>query len=352
MRVVVVGGSGNVGTAVLRRLVAEPAVDSLGGVVRRPPAGGGPPYDRVDWTPADLGTPAAPGRLRSAFAGADAVVHLAWRLQPGHDLGALERINVGGSRAVVDAALAAGVRHLVYASSVGAYAPAPDDRRRDESWPTTGVRTSTYSRQKAAVERILDAVDQDRLAVARIRPGIVLQPAAAAEIARYFLGPLLPTSLLGPLLRPGRLPLLAWPRGLRLQIVHADDLADAFARALLAGTTGGLNVATEPVLGRELVARLLRPRAAVDVPAGVVRALATLAWTARLQPTEAGWIDLATSLPLLDTSRARTELGWTPQHGADDVLAEFLPALASGRGDGDSPALVPRGPVAGRRATG
>ena len=68
---------------------------------------------------------------------------------------------------------------------------------------------------------MLDGVDPARLAVLRFRPGIVLQPEAAAEIARFFLGPLVPTSLL----RPSLVPVLPWPRGLRIQIVHADDLA-------------------------------------------------------------------------------------------------------------------------------
>ena len=257
MRVVVVGASGNLGTAVLRRLVAEPAVDTVVGVARRPPVGAGAPYDLVGWEAVDVAESGAPERLAGVLAGADAVVSLVWRLQPSWDTAALERINVGGTRAVVDAALTAGVPRLVYSSSIGAYAPSPGDEPRDESWPATGIPTSTYSRQKAAVERFLDDVDPDRLAVLRVRPAIVLQPAAAAEIARFFLGPFVPVSLL----RPALLRVLPWPRGLRGQIVHADDLADALVRGLLAGATGGLNVATEPLLTRSLVADLLHARA-------------------------------------------------------------------------------------------
>jgi nucleoside-diphosphate-sugar epimerase len=346
MRVVVVGASGNVGTALLRRLAAEPGVTSLVGVARRPAGGAGEPYDAASWERVDIAAPGAADRLGTVFAGADAVVHLAWRLQPSWDREALERINVGGSRAVLDAALAAGVRHLAYASSIGTYAPSPGDQRRDESWPTTGVPSSTYSRQKAAVERILDGVDPGRLGVLRVRPGIVLQPAAAAEIARFFLGPLVPTSLL----RPSLVPVLPWPRGLRIQVVHADDLADAYARGLLAGATGGLNVAAEPVLARDLVARLLAARP-VDVPAGAVRALAAVTWRAHLQPTEPGWLDLALRLPVMDTTRARTELGWSPAHPTDEALREFLLALAAGRGTG-SPVLAPRKRMSGRRAPG
>jgi UDP-glucose 4-epimerase len=345
VRVVVVGASGNVGTAVLRRLVAEPAVDTVVGVARRPAAGAGAPYDQVSWEAADVAAPGAAERLAGVLAGADAVVALAWRLQPSWDGAALERINVGGTRAVVDAALTAGVPRLVYSSSIGTYAPSPGDEPRDESWPATGIATSTYSRQKAAVEQFLDGIGEDRLAVLRVRPGIVLQSAAAAEIARFFLGPFVPVSLL----RPAVLRVLPWPHGLRGQIVHADDLADALVRGLLAGATGGLNVATEPLLTRPLVADLLHART-FDVPPAVPRALVSGTWRLHLQPTDAGWLDMAMNVPVMDTGRVRG-LGWAPRHPTGELLRDFLAALADGTGNG-SPVLAPRTPVSGRRATG
>ena len=347
VRIVVVGASGSVGTAVVRRLSGDPDVSALTGVVRRPPSGA--PYDALTWVSADLGDPGVTGTLTEAFRGADAVVHLGWRLQPSWDRAALERINVRGSGAVVDACLAAGVAHLVHASSVGAYAASPGPERRDESWPATGISSSTYGRQKAAVERRLDRVDPAKLDVLRLRPGIVLQPDAAGEIARFFLGPLVPTSLLSPkLLR--RTPVLPWPAGVRIQVVHADDLAEAIARVLLARTTGALNVATEPVLDADRVGEVLDAKP-VPVPFAVARAAAYASWKAHLQPTEPGWLDLAAGLPLMDTSRAREELGWTPVHTSTEALLSFLPALANGRGT-VSPALEPRGLLRGRRANG
>ena len=90
------------------------------------------------------------------FRGADAVVHLAWAIQPSRDLRTLRRINVEGSARVFRAVADAGVPALVYASSVGAYSPGPKDRLVDESWPTDGIPTSFYSRHKAETERLLD----------------------------------------------------------------------------------------------------------------------------------------------------------------------------------------------------
>ncbi len=189
MRVVVTGATGNVGTAVLRALNADPDVDQVVAVARRPPMRSLSPAEFVS---ADVTT----DRLEPIFAGADAVVHLAWLIQPGRDESVTRAVNVDGSRRVFEAVVAAGVPSLVYASSVGAYSPGPKDRLVDESWPTDGITTSFYSRHKAAVERDLDrlAAEQPRLRIVRLRPGLIFQRSAATGIRRLFLGPLLPGS--------------------------------------------------------------------------------------------------------------------------------------------------------------
>ena len=86
----------------------------------RPPRSGSP-YDAVAWHAFDLAAPGACDALRPVLRGADAVVHLAWGFQPSRDVGYLDRLGVGGTRAVVDAAQAEEVPHLVHMSSVGAY---------------------------------------------------------------------------------------------------------------------------------------------------------------------------------------------------------------------------------------
>jgi hypothetical protein len=65
-----------------------------------------------------------------------------------------------GTETAFEAAARAGVRALVYASSIGAYAPGPKDRGVDESWPTTGIQSSFYARHKAEVERLLDRFEE------------------------------------------------------------------------------------------------------------------------------------------------------------------------------------------------
>jgi UDP-glucose 4-epimerase len=330
MHVVVIGATGNVGTSLLRALAAEPAVTSVLGVARRRPALRIP---KTDWATADVAVDDLVGLLR----GADAVVHLAWAIQPSRDLHALWQTNVEGSTRVFRAVGAAGVPVLVYASSVGAYSPGPKDRRVDETWPVDGMPTSFYARHKAEVEHRLDRFERETsdVRVVRLRPGLTFKREAASGIRRLFAGPFLPS----PLIRPGLVPVVPDVPGLRFQAVHADDVAQAYRLALVRPVRGAFNIAAEPPLDMPQIARLLGART-VRVPAATLRGAAAFTWRLRLQPTPAGWIDLGLGVPMMATRRAQQELGWTPQHSAADAFMELLAGLRE-RAGVDTPPLSP-----------
>src|SRR5919202_4707386 len=323
MRVAVIGATGNVGTALLRALAEEDAVDSIVGIARRLPAGDAP---KTKWKQADISR----DDLERVLAGADCVVHLAWLIQPSRDETTTYATNVRGSARVFEAAARAGVPAIVYASSIGTYAPGPKDHGVDETWPTTGVPSSFYSRHKAAVERELDRFEIEQLdvRVVRLRPGLIFQRAAATGIRRLFVGPFLPR----PLVRPELIPVVPRHPRLRAQALHSDDVADAYRRAIVnPDARGAYNVAAEPPLDGDVVARLLGARA-VDVPARVLRAGAALSWWLRLQPSEPGWVDMGLAVPLMDCSRARDQLGWAPARTAEDAFLELLAGLHDGAG--------------------
>jgi UDP-glucose 4-epimerase len=322
MRVVVVGATGNVGTSLVQLLAEEPRVDSIIGVARRRPELS---VERTEWVEADVSR----DDLEPAFRGADAVVHLAWIIQPSRDRNRLWLTNVLGSTRVFRAVAEARVPTLVYASSVGAYSPGPKDRAVGEDWPTNGIRSSFYGVHKAEVERRLDRFEREHPGVrtVRLRPALTFKRGAASGVRRLFAGPFLPS----PLVRPAAIPVVPDVPRLRFQAVHSFDVADAYRRALFSDVRGAFNVAAEPVLDPEELARTLGARR-VKVPAGLLRLAVDATWRLRLQPTPPGWLDLALGTPLLDSTRARTELGWTPQRTATESLLELMEGVRESAG--------------------
>ncbi|KAA0115211.1 NAD-dependent epimerase/dehydratase family protein [Mycolicibacterium sp. P9-22] len=333
MRIVITGASGNVGTALLRRL-HETTEDDLVGVVRRPPEPTGV-YARVRWHSVDLADDDAAERLRPILDGADAVVHLAWGFQPTRNIDYLERQGVGGTGAVLRAADAVSVGHLVHMSSVGTYAAGRYGTAVNESWSTAGISTSPYSRHKAAAEALLD--DYERVhgdagvPITRMRPGFIVQRAAASGLMRYSLPGYVPMRVV-PLL-----PVLPLDRQLCIPLIHSDDVAAAFTAAIARRATGAFNLAAEPPVTRDIVAMVLRAKA-VHVPSRILGALVEISWRARVQPVDRGWLDMAFSVPLLDCSRAGAELGWQPQWTSTAALTDVLRGVAQGAYT-DSPPL-------------
>jgi nucleoside-diphosphate-sugar epimerase len=338
-RIVILGATGNVGIAVLRRLARSADSYDVVAIARNPPS---PPprlnFDGGDrlsvrWQAADITS----DELVSRFQGADAVVHLAWRFHPARDARQTWRDNVLGSERVFDAVLRADVPTLVYASSVGAYSPRSQTKGGaneavDESWPTHALPTAAYGRQKSYVERLLDSYElRTDVRVVRIRSAFVFQHQAAPEQRRIFAGPFIP----GRLVRS--LPLLPLPRGLSIQTVAADDLAAAYEAALTREVRGAFNIAATPVLNATELANVFGARV-IEVPPGLARRGLAALYHLRLVPTEPGLLELALSLPTMDTSRARGELGWRPASSAIQALESFLAGLVEPAG-GPTPRL-------------
>jgi nucleoside-diphosphate-sugar epimerase len=336
MRIVVIGATGNVGTSVLARLAADPEVEEIVAVARRAAE---LPHPRTTLVTADI----ARDELRPIVSGADVVIHLAWLIQPGRDESVTRAVNVDGTRRLIDAVVEAGVPSFVYASSVGAYAPGPKDRLVDESWPTTGIATSFYSRHKVATERMLDELEAEhpRLRVVRLRPGLIFKASAATEIRRLFVGPFVPRALINRAL----VPVVPRVARLRFQAVHSDDVGEAYRLAARSDVRGAFNIVADPVIGAAELAEVLGARQLPLAPA-VLRGAAAASYALRLQPTEPGWVDMALGTPLLDPGRAHRELGWAPARTGTEALAELIDAMHRGEDDTTPPlAAATSGPM-------
>jgi UDP-glucose 4-epimerase len=307
MKVVVTGATGNVGQSVVEALAERYEVSQIIAL-----AGA-----------ADI----AGANLESTFRGADAVVHLAWAVQPTHDLATLERLNVDGSRRVFEAVAAAEVPKLIHSSSIVAYSSAPRDQLIGEDWPLGGAETSVHARYKAAIEGHLDEfeVASPNIRVVRLRPALTCKGDAAAELCRLLAGAFIPTFLL----RSGLLPAIPRLSGLCFQAIHTSDLARAYALATVRDVSGAFNLAAGPLLSTDDLARALN-LGTFPLSFSLARRLADLSWRLHLQPAPPDWLDMAMKLPLVSSERAARELDWKPRVSAIEALSDLFAAPRTG----------------------
>lgn len=95
-------------------------------------------------------------------------------------------------------------------------------------------------------------------------------------------------------------------------------------RAIHLGAAGAFNLAAEPVLHPQTIAHAIGASRSIPFSARAARFLVGLTWRLRLQSTDPGWVDIAVTVPLMSTERARDVLGWIPEIPATDALKEVV----------------------------
>lgn len=331
LTVAVTGPSGEIGRALMRALERSREVTAIRAMGRRaldPLAHG---WRKTTYLQGDVLDRAAVDEL---VAGADAVVHLAFAIMgAGGDEG--RRVNLEGSRNVFAATVAAGVPRLVYTSSVAAYGFHPDNPSPlTEEVPPRGTGAHAYSAEKAEVERLLgDVTRGSGTAVYVFRPCVVAGPDALMlieSIPYVQLGERMPGAVrrlleAAPVLKP-----VIPDNGVSFQLVHHDDVATALRAAVLGrGRPGVFNLAGPGTLTMRNLAEDLGWYA-VPVPELAVDAAAEAAGRLPFVPAKAQWINALRVPMLMETSKARRELGWRPRHGARETLrATIAQARAS-----------------------
>jgi nucleoside-diphosphate-sugar epimerase len=326
LTVAVTGPTGEIGQAVIAALERSRDVGEILGMARRPfdPRERG--WKKVVYRRGDVLERRKVVRL---VEGADVVIHLAFMIMGGAK--ASRRVNLDGSRNVFEAAVQAGVKRLVYASSVAAYGFHKDNPQPlTEDVAARGTSAHYYSAQKAEVEELLaDALHGSRTRAYVFRPCIVAGPHAPllidslpyTQVSERLPGAVLSLLEGVPILRP----VLPDP-GVPFQLVHHDDVASAMRAAVVGrGRPGVYNLAAPGELTVRQLADELGwysipvPELAVDAAAEMVSRLGFL-------PAQAQWIAAFREPVLMSSAKARKELGWRPRHDALATLRETIRA--------------------------
>ncbi len=322
--VAVTGPTGDIGISAVGALDRHPDIDRVIGMARRP-------FDPSDqgWTKTEYrqGDILDRDAVDALVADADIVVHLAFIIMGSREESA--RVNLAGTRNVFEATVAAQrPRRLVYTSSVAAYGYHSDNPVPiTEDVPTRGSPEHYYSEQKAACEATLAEVTSGTtLEVFILRPCIVAGPKAHA------LAEAMPWSHLPGAVRSvtEALPFLKPPfpdPGTPLQLVHHDDVAAAIA---LAATTsappGAYNLAGDGVLSMSDVGAALGARP-VPVPHVVVSAASEVLARLPFVPSALEWLHAGRTSTVMDTTKAKSQLGWTPKYTAAETLSGLAESI-------------------------
>jgi UDP-glucose 4-epimerase len=329
LTVAVTGPTGEIGRAFISALERSPEVGRVIGMARRPFDLAGQGWEKTEYRRGDILDREA---VEELVDGADVVVHLAFVIVAGGDES--REINLTGSRNVFEATAAAGVKRLVYTSSVAAYGFSrgmPD--LLSENDPVKGASRHPYSAHKAAVEEELaEALESSATDAYVFRPCIVAGPQATMLldlIPLLAIGQRIPGPLRWALGRvPELRPVLPDP-GVPFQLVHHDDVAAALCAAVIGhGKPGVYNLAGPGQLTITDLAHALgwhalpAPHLAVGVAAEAVALMPFM-------PDEAAWIEAVRRPVLMDTARARRKLHWMPHYDARETLKQTIDAVRS-----------------------
>jgi nucleoside-diphosphate-sugar epimerase len=326
LTVAVTGPTGTFGFGLMPFLQNDDRISRVIGIARRPfdPLEHG--WSKMEYRRGDVRDQAA---LEAAFDHVDVVVHLAFMITGNAPRETVREINVEGTLNTFRAAATMSTKRFVYASSVAAYGFHRDNPRgMTEDWPTRPARRLFYAQEKAELERLLkdeaSAHPEPQLYV--LRPPVVLGPHTVG--AKTVLPEPLNTigARLAAAVLPLRFPLPVLVPEVAVQFVHEDDVGQALMLcAVGAGPPGAYNIAGDGVMTGPEIARQFG-FAAIAIPDAVVRAAARTIASLPLPP-QAGWVEAATQPCIIDSTKARRELGWQPRYTSSQALHDTIQRL-------------------------
>jgi UDP-glucose 4-epimerase len=305
VKYLITGGSGYIGSRLVELLAARGDTERILITDLRAPA---VPWPKTAYIEMDVRDPALRPLLEAEEP--DALVHLAFVLNPIHDERAMYDIDVNGTQNVLDAAGAAGTEHLLVASSTSAYGAWPDNPvPLREEHPVRGMPNYEYARDKTEIDRMCQlwaATHPDR-SMTIVRPCIVFGPSVDNYIVRVWENaPFLP---------------LVDGIDLELQYVHEDDVIDALSRLLTERRAGIFNLTSDGTLSISEAAELVGKKTRT-VPLARYRRLMGALWRLRVPFAEAppGQLDFFRFPWVASNEKLKAELDWQPRYTSRETF--------------------------------
>ena len=325
MRYVITGGAGYIGSRLVEFLSRREDTEKIVVCDVASPQGYMPKteFERVDVRDRD-GVRATLERARP-----DALVHLAFILNPSHDEALMYDVDVNGTHNVLEAAAAAGTQQVLVTSSGVAYGAFPDNPvPLTEEDPVRGVSAFSYARDKTESDRVcqLWAAKYPERTMTIVRPCIVFGPNVDNYLVRLWT----------------KQPFAADPGTIdnHIQFVHEDDVVEAITALLVGGHAGAFNVAADGLMtSRECAEMIGSPIR--RMPERAYRGLARTLWNVRLSEAPPGSVDFALYPWIVSNEKLKRETGWTPRHSTRETFE--ITMRAHGK-------LPPNGVPAGERA--
>lgn len=253
--------------------------------------------------------------LAEILLGVDVLVHLAFILMRLPGAKELEDINIEGSRNVLQLAAETGINKVIFTSSVVAYGIRADNPiPLIEEMPLRPNQDLYYSRNKAAVEKILSQIESDHPAmhVTILRPCTVVgrraDPASMASL----------TGSTITLVR-GYDPLY--------QLVHEDDVARALHLAIKTDMPGTFNVCGDDPKSLGELARIAEKKT-VALPLGLVKPMFQILWRLKATVFAPEWVKL-TQYPIVAANDRIKAAGWEPQFSTPQAFLDLQEAFRS-----------------------
>lgn len=311
MKVWITGSSGYIGTQLLTEIERDRTIRAVVGQDVKPPAR---PFKKLVHHTLDVNAP----ELRDVILRErpEALVHLAFILNPIHDRALMRRVNVEGTRRIFEIAEAAGVKRVVMASSATAYGAFPDNPSSlTEEMPVRGrANAFQYAAEKAEIDELARdfARAHPKVSVNVLRPCIVIGPNISNFIARLLL-------MEPPVVVRGYDP--------PMQYVHETDAARAFWAVLKRGKGGAYNVAGPGTI-RVQEAAAMTGRAPLEVPYWIASAVNGLLWAVHAKKAEApaAVLDFMRYPWVVANGRLERDTKFRYRYTTREAFVEFLKA--------------------------